>query len=77
MERIYRRKAIQSTQFGVQNDKIAFVRFCFNEIAFVRFCFNITDALIIPLIFIFISHREKANEIKEFHHENSKPPRKT
>ena len=31
-----------------------------------------SDALIIPLIFIFLSCHEKAHDYKEFSHENSK-----
>ena len=34
---------------------------------------NITDSLIFPLIFFFLSWREKAHDNKEFSHENSKP----
>ena len=34
---------------------------------------NVTDLLTIPLIFIFLSCREKASDNKEFRRENSKP----
>ena len=34
---------------------------------------NVTDSLIISMIFIFLSCREKAHDNKEFSHENSKP----
>ena len=34
---------------------------------------NVTDPLIIPLIFLLLSCREKAHDNKEFSHENSKP----
>ena len=36
---------------------------------------NVTDPLIISLIFIFLSCREKAHDNKKFSHENSKPCR--
>ena len=34
---------------------------------------NVTDALIIPLIFMFLSCHKKAHDNKEFSQENSKP----
>ena len=34
---------------------------------------NVTDSLIIPIIFIFLSCHEKANDNKEFSCENLKP----
>ena len=36
---------------------------------------NVADPLIIPMIFIFLSCREKAHDEKEFGRENSKPCR--
>ena len=35
-------------------------------------CLNVTDPLIIPVIYIFLSCCEKAHDNKEFSHENSK-----
>ena len=46
-----------------------------NKINIVQ-CLNVTDKLIIPMIFIFLSFREKApHDKKEFSRENSKPRR--
>ena len=38
---------------------------------------NLSDPLIIPLIFIFLSYHEKANDNKEFSRKNSKPRRES
>ena len=38
---------------------------------------NVTDPLIIPMILIFLSCREKAHDNKEFIHQNSKPCRES
>ena len=38
---------------------------------------NVTDPLIIPLIFFFLSCREKAHDKKEFSREDSKPRRES
>ena len=38
---------------------------------------NVTDPLIIPLIFVFLSCCEKAHDSKEFSRENSKPRRES
>ena len=38
---------------------------------------NVTDPLIIPLIFIFSSYREKTHDNKEFSREKLKPRRET
>ena len=38
---------------------------------------NVTDPLIIPMIFVFLSCREKAIDNKEFSCENSKPCRES
>ena len=38
---------------------------------------NVTDPLIIPMIFIYLSYPEKAQDKKEFSRENRKPLRET
>ena len=39
----------------------------------IIYYFNITDALIIPMIFIFLPCREKAHDDEEFSRKNLKP----
>ena len=45
----------------------------FNVLRQLLYNLNVTDTLIIPFIFIFLSCREKAHNNKEFRRENSKP----
>ena len=55
------KKGTWSPLFSVQSVKIT------------SYCLNVTDSLIIPVIFIFLSCHEKAHDNKEFSRENSKP----
>ena len=64
--RIITKKGTQSKQFTVQSVKVI-----------ISYYLNVTDPLIIPLIFIFLSCREKAHDNEVFSHENSKPHRKS
>ena len=59
-------KGKQSTQFSVQGVKKPFILFkCHRSL------------ITIPMIFIFLSCREKARENKEFNREISKPRRES
>ena len=40
---------------------------------YISYYLNVTDSLIIPMIFIFLSCSGKAHDNKEFSRENSKP----
>ena len=61
IDRINRKQGTQSKQFSVQSVKIT------------SYYFNVTNLLIILLIFIFLSCREKARDNKVFFHENPRP----
>ena len=61
IDRINRKQGTQSKQFSVQSIKI------------ISYYLNVTNLLIILLIFIFLSCREKAPDNKVFCHENSRP----
>ena len=65
IDRIITKKVTQSKQFSVQSVKVT------------SYYLNVTDPLIIPLIFIFLSCREKAHDNEVFSHENLKPHRKS
>ena len=60
--RIITKKGTQSKQFTVQSVKVI-----------TSYYLNVTDPLIIPLIFIFLSYLEKAHDNKVFSHENLQP----
>ena len=61
IDRIITKKVTQSKQFSVQSVKVT------------SYYLNVTDPLIIPLIFIFLSYLEKAHDNKVFSHKNLKP----
>ena len=61
IDRIITKKGTQSKQFSVQSVKVT------------SYYLNVTDPLIIPLIFIFLSYLEKAHDNKVFSHENLQP----
>ena len=64
IDRINKKQGTQSKQFSVQSVKIT------------SYYLNVTNLLIILLIFIFLSCREKARDNKVFCHENSRPDSK-
>ena len=49
----------------------------FNVLRKLSYYSNVTDPLIIPMIFTFLSCHEKAHDNKEFSQENSKPHRES
>ena len=49
----------------------------FKVLRYLSYYLNVTESLIISLIFIFLSCREKAHDNKEFNHENLRPRRES